>query len=515
MIPDPNDIGKQLGSDGVNNVLDKAEQYCTHEAHRIKLCNLPEILALKAEMPFLCEQKAALEDRLRFAPSPGGLRHQQRRKIYAWSIAALLTVSTFAFAVLTFEPFRLGWKSYLYCLGIAVVLPFLVERLLEGQRGQRIARALVVVAALAGIGSLMLLAIIRSDLFAQQVQSAPTVVIDDSQPAPETPNTFYGSTVGLLRLATVLLAFAMELGGGLALSEAWTSSADSSENWAKLREELSIVQLRMVGLVRGVTLLENEPALFTHKFWRDFHGSMITQAVRNAMNKMLVLAVALMLASHAHAASPQHLNLVVAIDLSKSVAAKGPDGTTEFQKNVDGVTRLLAQVSADTRVTIVGITDRSFAQPYILLSATVPSDPGYFGERLSVARTQLVQSWKRRSVSLQPVFPATDVLGALLLASQIFQQQSIHIERSVLVLFSDMRNSTAELNLESPLGHPSNPVPIDLHQAEVFALGVDGAGLPTTRWHDIERFWSSYLHDSSASLRAFSVLRSLSEQEMK
>jgi hypothetical protein len=348
-------------------------------------------------------------------------------------------------------------------------------------------------------------------LLAQQVQSATIVVIDDNQPSPEAPNTFYGSTLGLLRFATVLLSLAIELGGGLALREAWNSSTDAVEDWAKLREELGLVQLRMVGIVREVTTLENEPALFAHRFWRDFYGSMITEAVRSAMTKLLVLAIALMLVSHANAATPPHLNLVVAIDLSKSVAVKGPDGTTEFQKNIDGVTRLLAQVPADTRITLVGITDHSFAQPYILLSATVPGDIGYFGERLTSARNQLVQTWKRRSASLEPAFPATDILGALLLASQIFQQQSTGAGRRVLVLFSDMRNTTPELNLESPHRLPSNPAPIDLHQADVYVLGVDGAGLPTARWHEIERFWNTYIHDSSASLRAFSVLRSLPE----
>jgi len=271
----------------------------------------------------------------------------------------------------------------------------------------------------------------------------------------------------------------------------------------------------MVALAIEITRLEDEAPLFAARFWRDFYGSMLTHTVRSAMTKLLVLVAGIVFIPHAHAATNPHLNLVVAIDLSKSVAVKGPDGTTEFRKNVDGVTRLLAQVPSGTRVTVLGITDHSFVQPYILLSATVPDDPGYFGERLSAARTQLVQTWKRRSATLEPNFPATDILGVLLLASQIFQQHLAGDERRVLVLFSDMRNSTPELNLESPRRHPSNPAPSDLHQVEVYALGVDGAGQPTARWHDFERFWSSYFHDSGATVRAFSVLRSLPEQEIK
>jgi hypothetical protein len=88
--------------------------------------------------------------------------------------------------------------------------------------------------------------------------------------------------------------------------------------------------------------------------------------------------------------------------LTKSVAVKGPDGTTEFQKNVAGVTRVIAEVPAGAHVAVIGITDRSFAQPYILLSATVPNDAGYFGERLSAARNELVRVWKLRSAQLHP-----------------------------------------------------------------------------------------------------------------
>jgi len=63
---------------------------------------------------------------------------------------------------------------------------------------------------------------------------------------------------------------------------------------------------------------------------------------------------------------------------------------------VDVVTKLLAEVPADSRVAIIGITDKSFAQPDILLAATIPGDAGYFGERLKSAQLELVRAWKAR-----------------------------------------------------------------------------------------------------------------------
>jgi hypothetical protein len=195
------------------------------------------------------------------------------------------------------------------------------------------------------------------------------------------------------------------------------------------------------------------------------------------------------------------------------VDIKGPDGTTEFQKNIDGVTDVLAQVPAGARITIIGITDRSFAQPYILLSATVPDDPGYFGERLSTARRELAQVWKQRSAKLEPKFPGTDILGALELASQMFSQYPSGGEHRMLVIFSDMRNHTQELNLDSrnvlsvaQMQHVTRERP-DLRNVQVFALGIDGAGSTTEEWSKRKEFWCEYFERTGAMLRTFSVLR--------
>ncbi|MDP9049844.1 MAG: hypothetical protein M3O31_03845 [Acidobacteriota bacterium] len=513
---DATDIGAQLGADGVNSVVSKVEQYCAYAEQRIALKNHPRALGLRAELSLLADEERHLDKHLSSAPPPGEARHKRRKAIYAWTITALLTGAGFFFALLSFEPFRLGWKSYVYCLGIAVVVPFLVDKLLDDNRLDNVVKALTAIAATAGIASLMVLAVIRGDLLAQQVQAPPAVIIDGDRPPPDAPNTFYGSTLGLLRIATVLLSFAMELGAGLALREAWRMLPQESVDWEKLKKERSQVRQRIVSLAAEVTRLEDEPALFAAQFWRDFYGSMLTHTVRNAMTKLLVLGVGMLLVPHARAAAHPHLNLVIAIDLTRSVNVKGPDGTTEFQKNIGGVTRILAQVPAGAHVSIVGITDRSFATPYILLSATVPDDSGYFGERLSAARRELVRVWRLRSGHLQPSFPSTDIIGTLLLASQIFNRQPSGDER-VLVIFSDMRNHTRELDLESHLGGlafrnlvtaPSG-VSVKLPHVQVYVLGVDGAGKTAAHWQALEKFWTGYFSKSGAALDTFSTLREL------
>jgi hypothetical protein len=198
---------RQLGADGVNGVVTKGEQYCAHEERRIALENHAPIVALRAELSLLVDEERRLKDLLRNAPPPGDLRHLRRKKIFYWAVAVILTVTGFCLAVYTFAPFRLGWPGYLFCTGIATVVPFLVEKLLEDRRFEVVVKVLTTIAAVAGVASLMLLADVRGHLLAREIESQPAVVIDDAQPAEQAPpDDFYGATLGSLRLATVLLS---------------------------------------------------------------------------------------------------------------------------------------------------------------------------------------------------------------------------------------------------------------------------------------------------------------------
>jgi hypothetical protein len=218
------------------------------------------------------------------------------------------------------------------------------------------------------------------------------------------------------------------------------------------------------------------------------------------------------------AVSQDHTTLVIAVDLTQSMAVRGPDNKTEFEKNIDAVTKLLAQAPADSRVTVIGITDRSFAQPDILLSAAIPPDPGYFGERLQSAQLQLVRTWKIRTAKLVPTFRQTDIFGALMLAGDIFDQCP-SVKRKLLVIFSDMRQQTPDLDIESPSRVPSLPRVgkrasirvVDLRKVEVYALGVDGAGKSITYWQSLRQFWAEYFRQAGTDLRGFSVIRDLTQ----
>ncbi len=511
------DVAQQLGMEGVDNLVANAERVCTYQQQYIELTNQPMIVGLQGEYNLLVAEQRRIEERLHTAPPSGDLRRLRRRAIYSWSVTVFLTVAGFALSLMTLAPFRLGWVSWLYCGGIAIVAPYLVDKLLEVRGMEKLIIWLTAFAAIAALGGIMLLAAIRGNLMAQEIHQneAPVVVLDDSTPQTEPQNTFYDSTTMLLRAALLLLAFAMELGAGLALRDAWRSVPDNSEDWGKLRGELIGVRKHMSEIASEATRLRNEPEIFVNRFWRDFYHALLSNAARRAMPKLLVLGLGVFFFGVGRAHAEDRVNMVVAIDLTQSVATAGPDGKTGFQKNIEGVTRVLSQVPTGTHVTVIGITDHSFAQPYILLSAQVPNDPGYFGERLNAARGQIIRAWKSRSTRLDSHFHQTDILGAFELTSQIFAQQS-DSSRRTLIIFSDMRQSTTGLNLESLQTVPSFSILAkrcgtlpDLHNVQIQVLGADGAGKSMIYWQSLQDFWKSYLRNAGAILTSYSALRYL------
>jgi hypothetical protein len=311
------------------------------------------------------------------------------------------------------------------------------------------------------------------------------------------------------------LAFATETGGGLVLHAAWRSMPDSSEDWAALRKELIGVRERLGGIASEMTALRNAPEAFAARYWRDFYRALLLGATRSAMTKLLLVFLAALTLAVPRVRAQDHLNLVVAIDLTRSVAAVGPDGESDFQKNVEGASRVLAQVPAGTRLTVIGITDHSFAEPYILMRARVPNDPGYFGERLNAARRQIVQVWSQKAARLSPDFKQTDIFGALELAGQIFAEEQSE-NRKKLVIFSDMRESVPGIDFERMKSIPPYRAVVDtcgepphLNNVQVNVAGADGVGKSVAYWKSLSRFWGEFFQSAGATLESFAVLEEL------
>jgi hypothetical protein len=517
MEPDVNgvEIGKQLGMESAEATITKVETYCEYEKQRIELTNQAKIVALKAEFSLLLDEERELRERLRHAPPRGDLRHRKRKSVYYWTVAFVLTAAALYFTLYTFEPFRMGSKAYLYCLGFAAAVPFLLGFALEKWNGGKLVKTITATACIAAVVSLVLLAVIRGNLLAQQFVNSNPVVIFDDAPAPPPPETdFYRTTLVLLRLVMALLAVAMDFAAGLALHEAWRMGSDNTEDWSQLEARFTELLARKVTLAYEVTTLQNEPAIFVNRFWSNFYRTMLSHTMRSAMTKLLLIAMTAFVLMARLATAESQLNLVIAVDLSRSVAVHASGQPSEFQKNIDAVAKVLIQVPAGSHVTIIGITDQSFAQPDILLSATVAQDPGYFGERLNAGRSELIRAWNSRSRRLQPTFSRTDILGALVLASQLFAGQVVPCPME-LIIFSDMQNSTTELNLDTPSDMTRfswtltqrNVSVANLRSVEVYVLGVDSADRSIGYWQQLRDSWALYFRDAGARLRSYSVLR--------
>jgi hypothetical protein len=518
---EPEKIAEEIGIEAVDRVVHLAEKYCQCECDRLALTNQPAIELLRAELTIRAQEVAALEARRERAEPLGSQSDRKRQAWYFAGVALILTVAAFFFSLITFEPYQMAWKGYLYCMGIAVVTPFCLERFLETWDCRGPLKIVVSVAFFGAFVSLALLATIRGSVIAQQMQTeAPAVELDRDAdvPAPVQPgNSFYKDTVALLRLAMVLLAVAMELAAGLALFNARKIAARSGESYEALSAEIVRQKREMATLLGELTARSNEAPVFASRFWRNFYRTMLTHTMRNALTKVFLLILIFPFISRGQTASSQGMDLVIAVDLSASVAAQDHSGETEFQKNIEGVAHLLAVVPAGSKVTVLGITESSFSLPSVLLSGKIIDDRGYFGEKLSAARKRLVRAWRERARNLKPQSTSTDILGAMVVAHQLFEETP-KAKRKILVLFSDMRQSALGFDLEHFPVSPSTSflarveranLLADLTNVDVYALGVDAAGENVRQWENLHQFWIQYFAKAKGELKEYTQFRSL------
>jgi hypothetical protein len=516
------DYATTLANEGIGNLNDNAGRVCRNERERIEAANRPAIAAAKTEFATVERELRQVTEEIAKLPPEGELRSRRRRALGEFAIALLFFIGGFASALVSLDPFALGYKKYFLAVALAIALPYAVDMVLERwARYERFMKALSAFTAVIAIIAMMSLAILRGQVFGQQLQQAnAVVVIDGDASAPlAPPNTFYQRTEYLLQIYMVFAAFAMELIAGYAFHTARRLWAELPTNAAEVRQKARDLEGRRIELVHRIEKLERESEEFVNKFWRDYHEAQMRGCTATRVTKMFVAAICFLLLSagmsRAYAAEP--LKLVVAVDLTASVGrASGLDQRTELQRDVASVGKLLATVPAGSWVTVIGITDRSFAQPYVLLSARLDVNEGYFKERITNAHQQLLTTWQKRSQSLVENFKQTDLLGALVMSSQVFEPKEGH--RNVLVIFSDMRHETRSLNLaklpvvavQSTLGKiERGGLVANLNGVEVYVLGVDAAGKSVGYWNSLRDFWLTYFGKAGAKVRVYSMLRDL------
>ena len=183
-------VGGELGDEATAHVERRSTDYCAAERQRIELTNQPKALALRAKIAALNESVRDIEERIRLAPPPSEALPRKKKSRFYWAITILLSLAGFLFSLIAFDPFRLGWKAWLYCVGIAVVTPFLLEKLLELWANPKLVKMLTTIACISALVSLILLAVIRGDLLNEQIATPTAVAVVETRCATRADRKF-------------------------------------------------------------------------------------------------------------------------------------------------------------------------------------------------------------------------------------------------------------------------------------------------------------------------------------
>ena len=390
---------------------------------------------------------------------------------------------------------------------------------LERCDSDQIVRGVVVVGFVASLAGLVILAVIRGDIVLVHVKHALSAIHESgaaSSMSSEDAVRFYKESGWKLQLFFALLAVSMELAAGLAVWEARKNVPASQAAADGTRRRLSEIDEVIPLLVGRITFLENEPLIFEAQFNRDYQRGLLLSTQSRGVQLGSLILVGLLAFGLTGVARAETLTIVQAVDFSQSDVVAMHGGTSAHEQNVDAAAKTILDLPPGSRFTVIGITADSFSRPLILVSGQIPTERGQLTllDQVAVAKTQYAAEVRRAANLVKPSAPKTDIIGSLLLAADIFSRSPMG--RHVLVIFSDMRQSGAPVNIEDP---PRVPVAAamktaerlhlvaDLQGAEMFVYGVHAVGKDLAYWQSLREFWQMYCAKSGATLRAFSTLR--------
>jgi hypothetical protein len=197
--------------------------------------------------------------------------------------------------------------------------------------------------------------------------------------------------------------------------------------------------------------------------------------------------------------------VVVIKDLTSSTPGEQDSLNNEF------ISTLLSQLRSGDEVYVTGITDASFSKPLVILHGTLPADLHPLKPKLLAAQQRIISEWKSKSRALARPYKASDIVGSICHAALLLRGKS---SEKWLIILSDMRNSTKELDIEnvpeidrekslSQLGE-KGLVP-NLTAVNVAILGVHttGKGISPIYYQSIENFWRGFFERAHAEVGAY------------
>jgi hypothetical protein len=508
----------RFANDGLGRILAWAGTYITDQRQSLEQANRAEIRVLQTKQGFLLDtwrellrQDAAVRQREQPPGVPSG----------AWSlsVAICLTLGAFLIALKILEPFGLGWMGWVFCLALAIALPYSIDRFLQDFRRRTIVRIIISAALAMSLATALLFGMLRGDILARMLEGEAPVEIAgiDVQAEVPTKATDGEQLAATLRRVWGLAALAFELAAGLALYDFREGRRIIDfGSLRRLQKELMGVEKELLRVSQRLHQLLSQPASLEAAFWADFERGLQDGGSRPASVRRLgCWALGIFLTATAAQAADK-LHTVALIDLSKTQEAKNYSGTAEFNDNLRAVSTILTILPAGSRATMIGITDRSYINPLVLLDARTSLDAGVFASRLKSAHQTLMSEWRKLSRLLKPSFKETDLLGALRYAGEVLARSEA--QRKVVVILSDGRQYSAELDLESPktidVAKSLSEVEkqglfVDLKGVEVFFFGAgDHSGKRGTHYTLALRvFWTAFIERSGGTLKVFSTTR--------
>lgn len=232
------------------------------------------------------------------------------------------------------------------------------------------------------------------------------------------------------------------------------------------------------------------------------------QAVIGALIALIVLALlGAFFVTPAAAAQRDDGRVIILLDRTKSLTSD------DFVENTRAVEPILNIAPLGWRVIVASVTD-SFGRPEILLDEALPAQAGYLGLDVRMARERLAFKWRETSKTLAPVYDHSDIIGSLVFLQYLGPAPA----RTVLVVLSDLRQNTNQLDLEhvgvikveSVLKRleAQNSVPT-LAGTHVYLLGVSPKSKTAAYYHSLRDFWIRLFSLAGADVRVFAANRQL------
>ncbi|MCA9733363.1 MAG: hypothetical protein H6696_14455 [Deferribacteres bacterium] len=197
--------------------------------------------------------------------------------------------------------------------------------------------------------------------------------------------------------------------------------------------------------------------------------------------------------------------IIVLKDMSLSTPVLEDSLTNVF------ITTLMKQLRPGDELYVLAINEASFAKPLMLVHGKIPQDNHPLKSKSLSARERLAKQWRQQSQILKLNAKQTDIIGALNYCALLFTDDEAE---KLIILLSDMRQSSAVLNLErkSAVDAKRNVeflkkkglIP-DLKDVKAVVLGAHTVGrtVDPVYYKKLHLFWDAFFTEAGAKMTVY------------